>query len=49
MEKKKYITENTEIILDEEAFKTKAEELICELFVDYVNTLYKSSVVEIKR
>lgn len=49
MDRKPFITENTKVNIDEEAFKAKAKELICEMFVDYVNTKYKASVIEIKR
>jgi hypothetical protein len=47
-ERKKLVTEDTVINIDEAAFKAKAEELICELFVDYVNDLHQSSVIELK-
>jgi hypothetical protein len=47
-ERKKFITEETVINIDEDVFKLKAEELICELFVDYVNNLYDSAVLELK-
>lgn len=48
-ERKKFITENTKIIMNEEAFKKQAEELICELFVNYVNKLYQATVLELKK
>jgi|GEM_PF-6808321 len=47
-QRKKYITENTKINIDEDVFKIKAEELICELFVAYVNDLYGFNMVELK-
>ncbi|WP_175384465.1 hypothetical protein [Bacillus sp. FJAT-27225] len=48
MERKSFITEDTKINIDESAFKAKAEELICELFVDYVNNLHDRPVIEMK-
>ncbi|MBS4188689.1 hypothetical protein KHA94_00445 [Bacillus sp. FJAT-49705] len=48
-ERRKLITEDTKINIDESVFKAKAEELICELFVDYVNKLHQSSVLELKK
>lgn len=44
---KKYIMEETKINIDEPVFKEKVEELICELFIDYVNSKYQSSVLEL--
>ncbi|WP_186446387.1 hypothetical protein [Neobacillus bataviensis] len=35
--RKSFITENTVINIDKEVLKIKAEELICEMFVEYVN------------
>lgn len=49
MLRKKFITEETKINIDESVFKIKAEELICEMFVDYVNGLYGFTVVELKK
>jgi hypothetical protein len=46
--RKKYITEATVINIDEEVFNVKAKELICELFVEYVNKHYGNPVVELK-
>lgn len=46
---KKFITKNTKININEEVFKIKAKEVICELFVDYVNNVYGTSVVELRR
>lgn len=48
-ERKKLVTEDTVIKIDEDVFKLKAEELICELFVDYVNNQYDSVVLELKQ
>lgn len=48
MGEKKFITEETKINIDEYVFQRNAEKLICELFVEYVNSLYKSSVIELK-
>ncbi|MCM3456585.1 hypothetical protein M3685_22040 [Heyndrickxia oleronia] len=48
-ERRKFITEETKINIDESVFKEKAEELICELFVEYVNNRYQSTVVELKQ
>jgi hypothetical protein len=45
-ERKKLVTSDTVINVDEDSLKIKAEELICELFVDYVNNLHQSTVVE---
>jgi hypothetical protein len=47
-ERKKLITEETEININMDAIKPIAEELICELFVDYVNNIYQDTVVELK-
>ncbi|MCM2531723.1 hypothetical protein NDK43_04020 [Neobacillus pocheonensis] len=47
-ERRKFITERTIINIDEEYFKELAEELICELFVDYVNDKYGRTVIEKK-
>jgi hypothetical protein len=47
-ERKKLVTADTVINVDEDVFKIKAEELICELFVDYVNNLHQSTVLELK-
>lgn len=49
MERKKLITEETEININMDAIKPVAEELICELFVDYVNNLHQSPVLEMKK
>lgn len=48
-ERGSYITENTKINIDESVFKARAEELICEEFVEYVNELYQATVIEIKK
>lgn len=48
-ERKNFITEDTKIIIDEEAFKQRAERLICELFIEYVNNKYQSNVLEFKK
>ncbi|KYC92226.1 hypothetical protein B4102_3767 [Heyndrickxia sporothermodurans] len=48
-ERRKFITEDTKININEEVFKERAEELICEMFVDYVNNLHQSTVVELKQ
>lgn len=45
--RKKLITENTIINVDESILKSKAEELICELFVDYVNNKKEKTVLEL--
>jgi hypothetical protein len=47
-EKKSFITEDTVIDINEEVFKIKAEELMYELFVDYVNKKYGYTVLELK-
>jgi len=47
-DKKKIITENTKININESAFEENAKELICELFIEYVNSLYQNSVIEQK-
>jgi hypothetical protein len=47
--RRRYITEETKINIDEEVFNIKAKELICELFVEYVNKLYGHTVVVLKR
>jgi hypothetical protein len=47
-ERKKFITEETKVNCDESVLKEKAEELISELFVDYVNTKHQSTVLELK-
>lgn len=47
-ERRKLVTEDTIINVDENILKEKAEELICELFVDYVNNLYDNPVLELK-
>jgi hypothetical protein len=47
-ERKKLVTEETKINVDEEVFNIKAKELICELFVDYVNSSHQSTVIELK-
>ena len=47
-ERRKFITEDTKINIDEEVFKEKATEFIVESFVDYVNELHGSQVLEIK-
>lgn len=44
----KFITEDTEIVIDEEWFAIIAEELMSELFLEYVNNLYGTSVIELK-
>lgn len=41
-----FITENTKININEPAFEDNAKELICELFIEYVNGLYQNSVIE---
>ena len=46
--RKRLITEDTVIEINEEVFKIKAEELLCELFVDYVNKKYGYTVLELK-
>lgn len=46
--RKKFITDDTKINIDEAVFKVKAEELICELFVEYVNSKYGAAVIELK-
>ncbi|MFD0827596.1 hypothetical protein ACT8ZR_18370 [Neobacillus sp. M.A.Huq-85] len=46
--RKSFITEDTIINIDEEIFIIKAEELICELFVDYVNGKYGRTVLELR-
>ncbi|WP_428909423.1 hypothetical protein [Niallia sp. Krafla_26] len=48
-ERKPLITEETKINIDESVFKEKAEELFVELFVNYVNDMHKSPVLEIKK
>lgn len=47
-ERKSFITEDTKINIDEDVFKAKAEELICEILVDFINNQHDSAVVEIK-
>jgi hypothetical protein len=47
-ERKKFITEETIVNCDESAIKEIADELISELFVDYVNDKYQSTVLELK-
>jgi hypothetical protein len=47
-ERKKLVTVDTVINVDEDVFKIKAQELICELFVDYVNNLHQSAILELK-
>ncbi|MFB6467667.1 hypothetical protein ACE38V_12825 [Cytobacillus sp. Hz8] len=44
--RKKFITENTKINIDENAFKANAEELICDLFIEFVNNMYERPVLE---
>ncbi|WHY64665.1 hypothetical protein [Neobacillus sp. SuZ13] len=46
--RKNLVTEDTVINVDESVLKIKAEELLCELFVDYVNEKYGYNVLEIK-
>lgn len=48
-DRKSFITPETEIEIDEKGFKILAEELICELFVDFVNNKHQSTVVELKQ
>jgi hypothetical protein len=48
LKKKSFITEDTVINIDEDVFKLKAEELLCELFVDYVNNLHGKTVIELR-
>ena len=47
-ERKSFITEDTKINIDEEIFKENAENLICELFIEFVNKKYGFAVVERK-
>lgn len=47
-ERNKFITEDTKINIDESAFEARAKELVCELFVEYVNNSYQSTVLELK-
>lgn len=47
-ERKKFITENTKINLDEEVFKVKAQELFWESLVEFANKKFKSAVLELK-
>lgn len=47
-ERKSFITEDTVINIDEEAFRINAENLICELFIEFVNEKYGYVVVERK-
>ncbi|MED4163553.1 hypothetical protein [Halalkalibacterium halodurans] len=42
------INDATKVNIDEEVFKRKAEELMCEMFVDYVNDQRPSPVLELK-
>jgi len=44
-ERKSFITENTKINIDEEVFKENAENLICELFIEYVNEKFGRTVL----
>ncbi|WP_286231334.1 hypothetical protein [Neobacillus mesonae] len=46
--RKKLVTEDTIINIDKDVFKVRAEKLICELFVDYVNGKYGELVIELK-
>lgn len=48
-ERKNYITEDTMITIDEEIFKILAQELVNELFVEYVNEKYGYAVLELKK
>jgi hypothetical protein len=47
-ERKSFITENTIINIDEEAFKINAQQLLCEMFVEYVNKKYGYPVLELR-
>ncbi|MEY2196880.1 hypothetical protein AB7942_29845 [Neobacillus sp. BF23-41] len=46
--RKRYITEETMINIDEDVFKIKSEELICALFIDYVNDKHGKIVIELR-
>jgi hypothetical protein len=48
-DRKKFITENTKINIDEEMLKIKAQELFWESLVEYANEKYKSPVLELKK
>lgn len=48
MERRKLVTEDTVINIDETVFKLKAEELMCEMFIGFVNDKFNSPVLEIK-
>ncbi len=48
MDDNKFITEDTIVNIDESIFEQEAKKLIVELFVDYVNSLHKTSVIELK-
>ncbi|MFO1444142.1 hypothetical protein KDN24_13195 [Bacillus sp. Bva_UNVM-123] len=47
-DRKSIITEDTIIEFDEEAFRINAENLLCELFIEYVNEKYGFALVERK-
>ena len=49
MENNTFLTEYTKININEKAFEARAKEFICESFVNYVNELYGTSVIELKR
>jgi hypothetical protein len=46
--RRKLVTEETVINIDEEVFQLKAEELYTEMFVDYVNKILGRVVLELK-
>lgn len=47
-ERRKLVTEETIINVDEDVLKIRAEKLLTELFVDFVNSHFPSPVIEIK-
>ncbi|MFS0776102.1 hypothetical protein ABC255_08860 [Neobacillus sp. 3P2-tot-E-2] len=47
-ERKSFITEETIINIDEDVFKVVAQQLLCELFVEYVNNKYGKIVIELR-
>lgn len=48
-ERKKLVTEDTVINIDEDVFKVVAQQLFWEMLVEYANKKYGSPVLELKR
>lgn len=48
-ERKKLVTEDTVINIDEDVFKVVAQQLFWEMLVEYANNKYGSPVLELKQ